>query len=82
MHGWFNQCSNWFGRLPYGGPMFIIGILVLIVIGVLVYQLIRNRGHESFRGREKPEEILKSRYARGEISQKEYQEMMTDLKDN
>ena len=58
--------------------MFLM-VLVFILIGVLV---IRYLVGEWQRGRqiESPLDVLKKRYANGEIDKKEYQEKLKDLK--
>jgi len=72
----------------FGGGMFIIWLLVLLGIVAAFVGLsgfaARNRqdsgSPEQRQAKETPEEILRARYARGEISQAEYQEMKTTLR--
>ena len=80
--------NNWFGRGQwpicgqyYGsGGMIVIGILVLLVLGVLLYLAFsKNRGVQDFRSHSSPQDILKTRYAKGEISREEYQQALEDL---
>ena len=70
---------------PYGGGIWMFLHLlfwILIIIGVilLVVWLVRQTG-ESARGRgeETALDILKKRYARGEIGKEEYERMKKDL---
>jgi putative membrane protein len=65
---------------PYGGV--IVWLLILIVIGVAVYFIVRSQkggGLGLNLNRETPLEILKKRYARGEITGEEYEEMRKAL---
>lgn len=74
--GW-DGWSGWSHFLPFGWG----GILVLIAIVVLILALARRDRGGAGGGREPetPLEILKKRYARGEISKEEFQNMKKDL---
>lgn len=61
------------------GFMWIWWIL-LIVIVVLGIRFFTGRGGAQAGRRESPEEILKRRYANGEIDREEYERMMSDLR--
>ena len=90
MGGWSsplgsNQSNNSmmnFGFMPFGGFGWIFMILwwVLIIAGIvaiikwLMSQSDSNRGHEK-----SPLEILKERYAKGEIDKKEFEDKKKDL---
>jgi putative membrane protein len=79
----------------YGWIWIILGAIALIlfvalVVGLIVYAVSssgRNRGtyytpqpgQETAGGPEDPLEILRQRYARGEITREEYQAMREDL---
>jgi putative membrane protein len=63
-------------------PVFMILFWGLVVWGVvaLVQGLSRSSGSNGVSGRQEPAlEILKRRYARGEIGKEEYQEKKRDL---
>lgn len=71
------------GGMGYGmwhaGGMWIFWIAVLVVVVLAIVWASRQSGarltpHES------PEEILKKRYARGEIGREEYQERLQELR--
>ena len=71
------------GMMGFGwGPMFLIPLafLVLIVFGsyYLVTELIRTNRSASSQNR-RPSEILKERYAKGEITRERYLEMKEEL---
>lgn len=85
--------GRWFGGWGYdpfinGGGWWLMGIGMLFNIlfwGALIYLAIRflnKGGFGGFTGNqgETPEEILRKRYARGEITREEYQQMLEDLK--
>lgn len=72
--------------MPGLGGWWTMGILWLVVIGLimwLVVYLARSSGtkaNSSAGGDLKAIDILKNRYARGEIDKKEYEEKLKDLK--
>lgn len=73
-HGWC-MMNSWFG----GAIMWII---IFLLILLLIYFFVRSaRGpagpYEA--GRETPLDIAKKRYARGEISKAQFEEMKKDL---
>jgi uncharacterized membrane protein len=62
--------------------MMGIGLLILLAIAAGVYYLANSSGKPSqnfFRGEEPHDQILDRRYARGEISREEYQQLKNDL---
>ena len=67
------------------GGWWLMGIVWLVVIGLIVWLVVylaRGSGtttKSSAGGDEKALEILKTRYARGEIDKKEYEEKLKDL---
>jgi putative membrane protein len=69
---------------PYGGEMWFFHFLfwVVIIIGIilLIVWVVRQSGGSSGRRDEKTAlDILKERYARGEISKEEFERMKKDL---
>ncbi len=74
--GW--GMPGYFGWGGWGMGLVMVAILaVVIVVGIrLVNKTDRAHQHE-----ESSLEVLKKRYARGEISQEEYRKMRDDLRD-
>lgn len=66
------------------GLLFIFLIVILIVIGVvvLVVWAARRSSDSGLRpaSGQTPREIVQARYARGEITREQYQQMLDDLK--
>ncbi|MDW7739695.1 MAG: SHOCT domain-containing protein [Bacillota bacterium] len=65
----------------------IFGWLVLLaIIGLVIYLVISNNKPQSSIGSKvesnnKAAEIIKERYAKGEISREEYKQMLEDMKE-
>jgi len=63
--------------------MFLVGFLLIVGLGVLFYYLSRGRHPEDMIRRypkdEDPLEIARRRYARGEITKEEFEEIKTHL---
>ena len=71
-----------YGTMGWLGPIFMIAFWVLIIIGIvfLIKWLAGLSRSESPSERvETPLEILKERYARGEINKDEFEEKKKDL---
>lgn len=69
---------HWDGWWPMGG-MWLFWLLVLAGLVLLVrWFLVGERG--SAETHESPEQILKKRYARGDIDKEEYERMLSDLR--
>jgi len=63
--------------------MWILFLIIIVVVVYFVLQGTRARGHDSSFGetsKETPIDILKRRYARGEISKEEFEQIKRDLK--
>lgn len=75
---------HWFDNYGYGmghgiGWFFMILFWVLIVLLVLYAVKLASRGNSGREPDRKAGEILKERYARGEISREEYKRMKEDI---
>ncbi len=55
--------------------LIVVGIVVLVVWAVKRFSL----GGSHMPGRESPRDIAQARYARGEITREQYQEILKDL---
>lgn len=75
----WHEWSGWYGM----GSLMMVFMLVFwaLVIAALVFFIrwLAQQGRGAPPGGEGPLEILKKRYARGEISLEEYQRMRRDL---
>ncbi len=71
MHG-----SGWGGIFP----MFF-GVIFWVVIIIIAYVILKNISNKggSFISPETPIDILKKRYARGEITKEEFEKMKRDI---
>lgn len=76
MRGW----DHMMGYGNYGG--IFMWLIWIIVIGAIVY-LVINRSKTSGKpgglATDRPEDILKRRYARGEINKEEYKRLKSDI---
>jgi mono/diheme cytochrome c family protein/uncharacterized membrane protein len=74
MNGYGHTMDHW-------GGGWIVWLLLLILVIVLIYALARGMGAGSSRPTpsETPLDILKKRYARGEITKEQFDEMKKDL---
>ncbi|GAB6100563.1 hypothetical protein JCM16358_24420 [Halanaerocella petrolearia] len=86
MRGWGSPMRGFFGRGFLGGNMIIMAIFWIIIIGGAFYfinKLINNTtGNKSRLNRTKQDdalEIARRRYAQGEISKTEFQEIKEEL---
>lgn len=69
------------GLMLGGGFMWIFWILLIVAGAILVSALLgRDRG-KSRGSRPNPVDILRERYARGEIERDEYEQKLKDLHD-
>lgn len=69
------------GMMGYWFGGFLMWIIVVVIIAVLVYLIIRAkepRGEDALMN-ETPLQILKKRYARGEISKEEFDEIRKNI---
>lgn len=65
----------------FGGGIFMLALLVIILIGIfLIIHTLKNSKQTSDKAAENTAmEILRQRYARGEISHEEFEKMKTNL---
>ncbi len=65
-HGWGFGMGMGFGR--------IIALIVLVAIIWLIVKLVNQNSNSNLPDSKSPQDILKARYASGEISKEEYEE--------
>ncbi|MCL4385198.1 MAG: SHOCT domain-containing protein [Cyanobacteria bacterium] len=58
---------------------FIFSIAIIVVIIILIVWLVRRAGHYHGESQGKALDILKERYAKGEITKEQYEEMKKNL---
>ena len=74
----------WYGWGHMMGPGFggmFMWILLLIAVVLIVYFLMRMLKGSGTSPHETPLDVLKKRYAKGEISKEKFEEMKKDLKE-
>jgi putative membrane protein len=73
--------GNWGHMMGYGYGGGFMWIIFLIVIGILIYFLLQASKSKGSPGSttEAPLDILKKRYARGEITKEEFDRMKADI---
>ncbi len=72
--GYYNWGMSW--GFPFMGPLFFI---LFIIGGIYFFRIILKDLDREKDGRTKPIDILKLRYARGEIDQATFEQMKTEL---
>jgi putative membrane protein len=73
---WTGRSPGDFGHMSFGWGGALMGVLWVAVIALVVYLIVRG---QSSKPPETPLDILKKRYARGEISREEFERMRKDL---
>lgn len=68
----------WHANLGMGWVYVIITLAIILIVWIIIRLTSRRKGDYGAPG-ESPEEVLKSRYARGEISKEEFEKMKSDL---
>jgi len=80
----YTQCPGLFGygHMGYGYGGHFMGFILLILLVVLIYLALRNNRGRTVPGNtpETPLDILKTRYAKGEITKEQFEAMKQDLK--
>lgn len=95
MHGFngFGCCGGWGGMGGFGlfggllGLLFNLALIVgIILVAVWLFRRLSAGGQSPLSGQSmrtqselSPRDILKQRYARGEITREQYEEMLRDI---
>ncbi len=71
--------NNWGHMMPFGGMFFWI-ILILVILALVMFAKKTGKGSES-QGlkQETALDVLKKRYARGELSKEEFKRMKQEI---
>ncbi len=71
--------NNWGRMMPFGGMFFWI-ILVLVILAIIMFAKKTGKGSQSpGLNQETALDVLKKRYARGELSKEEFKRMKQDI---
>lgn len=71
--------GSWWGGGGMGIGMWIFWILLIVVAVVLIRAVTGRNSDASIERHESPLEILKARYARGEINEEEFERRRREL---
>jgi putative membrane protein len=73
--------GNWGHMMGYGYGGGFMWLIVLVLVGVVIYFLLQSAKSKSADGpaAETPLDILKKRYAKGEINKEEFEQKKKDL---
>ncbi len=80
MMGWGHDMPGWGGHWFGGVFMILFWVLVIVGIVVLIRGISSRSGVGSPTSSESPIEILKRRYAKGEIDKAEFEEKKKDIR--
>jgi putative membrane protein len=75
-----NQGYGWSRMMHYGFGGIFMWIIFVVLMGALMYAVF-NLQRRGGTGNESPLDILKKRYARGEVTKEEFDGMRKDLQD-
>ncbi|MBC2728396.1 SHOCT domain-containing protein [Desulfosporosinus sp.] len=92
MNGWGNMMGGWgYGGYGSGGygmmgmagmGMHLIFLIGIIILGIYLFRRNTSYTHNGGGGKHAAIDILRERYARGEIDSAEYQSRKLDLESN
>lgn len=68
------------GYMWYHGPFTMIPLVILLLVAVWLVARNARHKHEASAGSETPGDIIKRRYAAGEITKEQYENLKSDLK--
>lgn len=80
MHNMMDLGTMWGTGMMLFMIIFWGAVLALVIVGIVyLFRLLQAGASERMRGQETPLDILKKRYASGEIDKKEFEEKKKDL---
>jgi len=74
------QVRGWHHMSGWGGGFFM-WIVLVVLVAAIIYLILRQRDLSSGSAGQDALEILKQRYARGELTKQEYEQMRKDLQE-
>jgi putative membrane protein len=72
---------GWENRMDFAHGGSYMWIILLIIIGVVVYLIIQNTKSKTDSDKETPLDIIKKRFAKGEITKEQYEEIKKKLEE-
>jgi putative membrane protein len=80
-YGDYGMWPGMMGGYGYGYGGMFMGILFLILLGVAIYFIVQNvkSKDEIGQAKESPIDILKKRYAKGEVTKEDFDRMKNEL---
>ena len=80
-YGGYGMGPGMMSGYGYGYRGMFMGILFLILLGVVIYFIVQNvrSKNEIGQAKESPLDILKKRYAKGEITKEDFDRMKNEL---
>lgn len=75
MHWGYGGMMGWFGHIS----MIIFWVVMIALTVFIIRWVVRTNRHEPSGGGESALDILKKRYAKGEITKTEFEEMKKDI---
>lgn len=84
MWGWPNMMGGYYGGIGWIGMILSFIFFILIIIGIILFivWLVKRATHpgtEQSKTNSKALEVLKERYAKGEISKEQFESIKKDL---
>ncbi len=76
-----DQGHLWGCGMGFGHGGGYVWIILVILAGVVVYLIMQSKKSQADGDAEKPLDILKKRFARGEITEEQYEEMKKKLEE-
>ena len=83
MWGWPNMMGGFFGGMGWIGMILGFIFFIAIIIGIILFivWIVKRSTHDSadYKTESKSLEVLKERYAKGEITKEQYEEIKKNI---